>query len=81
MTRERDAWGQPTQFSLTELEAFDAMRSFLEAYWRRGACSSDDLAILLSDLNRGVWADQRPGDPAQWGDWLAAIRSVRSGPP
>ena len=63
---------------LTELEAFDAMRAFLEAYWKRGGSSSDDLAVLLGDLNRSIWAGGRPGDPAQWSDWLKAVATVKS---
>jgi hypothetical protein len=63
-------WPGPPVYSLTELEAFDAMRSFLEAYWERGGKESDDIAILLGSLNRGLGP---PLDIAQWHDWLRAI--------
>lgn len=36
--------------SLNELEAFDAMRAFLEAYWERGHKQSDDLAVAAGEL-------------------------------
>ncbi len=75
---EQSRWGQPMQYSLTELEAFDAMRAFLEAYWRRGLCSSDDLAVLLGSVSRNIWTDGGPGDPAQWNDWLKAVETVKS---
>jgi len=65
------------RFNLSELEAFDAMRLFLEAYWRRGGQVSDDLASLLSDIGREVWANAQPGDPAQWDDWLAAVEAIK----
>ena len=28
-------WGQPMQHTLNELEAFDVMRAFILAYWKR----------------------------------------------
>jgi hypothetical protein len=56
--------------SLNELEAFDAMRAFLEAYWERGGSQSDDIAVLLGSINRG---DGPPLDVAQWQDWRDAI--------
>jgi hypothetical protein len=60
--------------SVDERTAFEAMRLFLEAYWERGGRSSDDLAALLGELDTSVWADDAPGDPAQWTDWLEAVR-------
>jgi hypothetical protein len=49
---------------LDELLAFDAMRAFLEAYWERGDRSDEGLALLLTNLDRTVWADGSPCDPA-----------------
>jgi hypothetical protein len=72
---KQNRWGQPMQHNLTELEAFDAMRAFLEAYWRRGLCASDGVANLLSNINREIWSDGGPGDPAQWNNWLDAIET------
>jgi hypothetical protein len=61
---------------LDELQAFDAMRAFLEAYWERCGKRSDDLAVLLGSLNRHVGP---PVDLAQWHDWKAAVdRSLAS---
>ena len=45
-----EAWAGEPIHRLTEFQAFDAMRSFLEAYWERGGKQSDDLAGLLGDL-------------------------------
>jgi hypothetical protein len=62
---------------LDELEAFDAMRTFLETYWERGGRQSDDIAVLLGSLNRDVAPDGLPLDAAQWSDWRRAVDSVR----
>ena len=62
--------------TLDELEAFDAMRIFLESYWRRGGKKSDDLAALLSDVARNVWTNEMPGDAAQWNDFRNAVSEV-----
>jgi hypothetical protein len=75
---KKSRWGDPMRHSLNELEAFDAMRAFLDAYWRRGKCASDDIAVLLGSINRYVWADFGPGDPAQLEDWLDAIAAIKT---
>jgi hypothetical protein len=75
---EKDRWGEPEKYKLTELEAYDAMLAFLEAYWKRGGGASDDLAVLLGSINRNIWADLGPGDPAQWNDWMDAVEKVKS---
>lgn len=79
-------WGQPMQHSLTELEAFDAMRTFLEAFWERDGRNSDDgIARILSFTQRG-WPNGAPQLPhlqgapldiAQWEDWLDAIKATK----
>lgn len=74
-------WGQPMQYQLTELEAFDAMIKFLDAYWRRGNGESDDIAVLLGNISRDTWASRRPLDIAQWEDWLDAIAAVKTTKP
>ena len=67
----------PTEIrSLDELEAFDAMIAFIRAYWELRGKSSDDIAKLLSDIDRNLWGNGMPGDPASWGDWQAAVSSV-----
>ncbi len=65
---------------LTALEAFDAMRVFVENYWDRGLKESYDLRFLLSAMNRetAIWADGGPGDPAMWSDWLLALGRVKN---
>jgi hypothetical protein len=67
----------PLSRDLDELEAFDAMRLFLEAYWERGLKTSDDLAVLLGSLDRAA-KDGGPMDAAQWDDWLQAIRKAKA---
>ena len=54
---DRGQWGQPMQYRLTELEAYDVMRAFIEAFWRRGNCKSEELANLLSWTNRDSVAE------------------------
>jgi hypothetical protein len=63
---------------LSAREAFDAARHFLEAYWERGLRSSEDIAVLLSSMNGEMTRDGRPLDPAQWTDWLDAVRKVEA---
>lgn len=69
-------WIGETPRTLNELQAFDAMRLFLDAYWERGGKQSDDLAILLGNLDREIWANSMPGDPAQWSDFRKAVSGV-----
>jgi hypothetical protein len=64
--------------SLTPSEAFLAMQLFLDRYFERGGCQSDDIAALLSGMSQAVWADGSTNDPAQWQDWLDAIQSALS---
>ncbi|MFD1610712.1 hypothetical protein ACFSCW_02730 [Sphingomonas tabacisoli] len=56
---------------------YDAMRIFLEAYWQRGGCTSDDLAALLGALQR-IENDGMPVDRAMWSDWLEAVNVAAS---
>ena len=69
--------GSPPR-ALNELEAFDAMRCFLEAYWERGGKESDDIALLIDILDRDAWANRMPMDRAQWDDFRNAVNSVLS---
>jgi hypothetical protein len=65
---------------LTEEEAFEAMRHFLIAFWERGGSNHDsDVAELLRWTERDDWAGGPTFDPAQWHDWLAAVRKAEAG--
>lgn len=55
------------------IEAFDAMRLFLEKYWIMGGKSSDDIAVLLGSLNRDEQSNSPPLDVALWHDWVRAV--------
>ena len=65
---------------LTERDAFEAMRYFLTEFWKRGGSEAgSDLARLLDWTGTGDWTDGSTNDPAQWSDWLAAVRAVEAG--
>ena len=70
-------WPPDKQTAIDQLTAFDAMRAFLEAWWERGERSSDDVAWLLSAMNRGLTSDGGPVDAAMWSDWLDALQLAR----
>lgn len=63
-------WPEEQLRTLTELQAYDAARLFLEAYWMRGGKQSDDIAVLLGSMYRDA---RGPLDPAQWDDWRNAV--------
>jgi hypothetical protein len=65
--------------SLTVEEAYRAMLTFLDRYYERGGCRSQDIAELLSGMSQTIWADGTTNDPAQWQDWLEAVRTVKDG--
>lgn len=52
---------------LDEDTAYEAMRTFIEAYWERGGRSSDDFAVLLGNFEI---------DPAMREDWASAVQRV-----
>jgi hypothetical protein len=57
---------------LTELQAFNAMRKFLDGYWER--THSDDIGVLLGELQ--LFPDGGTFDPAAWEDWMDAVEAV-----
>lgn len=57
---------------LTELQAFEAMKKFLEGYWER--TNSDDVGGLLGELQFS--SDGGTFDPAAWHDWMDAVEAV-----
>lgn len=63
--------------TITVIEGFNAMRSFLEIVLRRQGKRDEDIEFIVGSLN---WADGAPTDPMMWGDWLAIIQSLRSKP-
>ena len=63
--------------SLTTVEAFRAMFIFLDHYYARGGCESEDIAILLSGISQTLWTDGSTNDPAQWQDWLVAVQTAK----
>jgi hypothetical protein len=56
--------------TITLVEAYDAMRIFLEGVRRREDGASDGLERLIGALK---WADGTPVDPASWQHWLRAV--------
>lgn len=59
---------------LTILQAYDVMTDFIEKYWKKTGC--DEIACLLSDMSKDVWADGSTGDPAIWGEWEESVQRV-----
>ena len=58
--------------TLTEEQAYLAMRCFLQAYCERG--KSDEIAALLGGMQ--LLEDGRPADPAYASDWDDAVNAV-----
>ena len=63
--------------NLTVRQAFEAARLCIHAYWERGGSKSDDLALLLGDIE--MMPDHGTADPAQWRDWLETMDAVAAG--
>ena len=57
---------------LNKLEAFNAMRIFLEQYYEM--TSSDDVGALLSIMQ--FLPDDTTADPAVWEDWSNAVKKT-----
>ncbi len=57
---------------VTILQAFEAMKVFLEGYYER--TQSDDIGSLLGDLD--FLEDGITADPAAWGDWMGSVRKI-----
>jgi len=60
--------------TITLIEAYDAIRIFVETVWRRMDKPQEEIAFLLAGLK---WADGSPVDQAMWQSWLAAAQGVR----
>jgi hypothetical protein len=68
----------PAQFSLTEQEAFEAMRCFLEQFYKS---AGNDMPTLLADISltfgNEPWTPHGGTlDPAAWYDWLHCVEQV-----
>lgn len=57
---------------LTEKQAFEAMVSFLDDYYKQ--TQADDIGALLGSLQ--LLSDGKPADPALWQDWLSSVQKV-----
>lgn len=57
---------------LTSLQAFNAMKLFLEKYYEE--TSSDDVASLLSELQ--FLEDGSTADPAAWESWDESVQKA-----
>lgn len=64
-----------TNNKLTDLQAFYAMRLFLEKYYKE--TGSDDVGSLLGDL-QFFEKEKETADPAAWSDWMDCINKVIS---
>jgi hypothetical protein len=63
---------------LSERQAFEAMRRYLEGYWEefRDARVSD----VLSDTQAAFLADTVTADPAEWDRWTQIVDAVLATP-
>lgn len=60
---------------LSERQAFEAMRIFMEEYWNlRGR--GDELRLFLSSLDGSFTANGLPIDIAIWADWQRICNDV-----
>ncbi|MDG2004581.1 MAG: hypothetical protein P8J20_14765 [Novosphingobium sp.] len=59
-------------------DAYRAMFQFLEEYWRRGLKTDDQIASLLGSMQYGEeLGPTKTMDPAQWADWIEAVKEIR----
>jgi hypothetical protein len=61
----------PSRFQLTEQEAFEAMRCFLDQFLKS---AGNDMYTLLADIS--ILSDGATLDTAAWHDWLKCVESV-----
>ena len=62
--------------AITPIQAYDAMRMFLETVWRHRGCPQGEVDLLIAGLKM---ADGTPVDSTLWNDWLAALQIIASG--
>ncbi|MBB5716262.1 hypothetical protein [Sphingomonas aerophila] len=62
---------------ISVLAAYDAMFAFIESWFERGGRTSEDIAQLLSTLDRSHSHDGYPADGTVWNDFMdIAYRKV-----
>lgn len=55
------------------------MRYFLTEFWKRGGSDPDsELVDVLSWTGSDIWVGEGTNDPAQWQDWLDAVRAIKA---
>lgn len=62
--------------TVTVGDAYRAMFEFIDAYWRRGLESDDQIASMLGSMQFASASPVNTIDPAQWQDWLEAVKKV-----
>jgi hypothetical protein len=62
--------------TITLIEGYDAMRTFLESVSLRLGKTGEEIDFIGAGLK---WTDGAPVDPAMWQDWLAAVQITSSG--
>ena len=70
-------WKAARVESLTSLEAFEAMRSFVAQFATREPAEFQDRFRQLLTWTE-IERDGTTSDPAQWDDWVAAVEQARS---
>ena len=64
---------------ITVGDAYRAMFEFLDAYWKRGGKSEDQIACLLGSVQYGdQLGPTKTADPACWDDWVDAVAKVKT---
>lgn len=61
---------------LTNDQAYEAMFRFLEKHWEDGEKKSDEIAIMLTGMKRGV--DGITADPAYGNIWFDIVNDITS---
>ena len=63
------AWHRVGFRPMSNLDAFEAMRVFVAAYWERGHTTFSDVGAILTDLDRR----DAPFHVALWNKWCVAV--------
>lgn len=71
-------WHDTDLGMLTVIDAYDAMIELLEAFHERDGKISESLHNLITWAARNETLDLDPIDPAQWEDWLTAVKKIQA---